>query len=198
MTKSRLTVAIFAGSSTPTDPTIIAAAEALGTSLGKQGIDLVYGGGTGGVMGAVAIAAAKAGSHVTAIVLEKYAHEEQIAGAVQIQVATEQERFTLFTTHNKPAACIVLPGGPGSLREALQGLEKAVYEDGAPLLMLNIGTYLSGIQQYFEAAVNGGLIRADRAGKLATITPETDIRKMLGSQTVSTGSIPAHRKTPSP
>lgn len=195
MTKTPLTVAIFAGSSTPKDAAVMSAATELGTSLGAQGIDIVYGGGTGGVMGAVAEAAAKAGSHVTAIVLEKYADEAQIPGAAQIHVTTEQERFALLTTHNNPAACIALPGGPGSLREALQGLEKAVYEDGAPVLLLDVGTYLSGIRQYFESAVTGGLIRADRANKLQSITPDTDIRAALAP---AVPPKPAQRKTPSP
>jgi predicted Rossmann-fold nucleotide-binding protein len=50
----RPVIALFAGSSPPKDPAILAAAEALGTALGKQGFDLIYGAGTQGVMDAVA------------------------------------------------------------------------------------------------------------------------------------------------
>jgi hypothetical protein len=49
---------------------------------------------------------------VTAVVLEKYAHEEQVAGATLIAVKTEQERFVLLSSHGAPVACLVIPGGP--------------------------------------------------------------------------------------
>lgn len=176
----RPVVALFAGSSTPKDPAILAAAEALGTALGKQGIDLIYGAGTQGVMGAVAKAAAAAGSHVTAVVLEKYAHEEQIAGATLIAVKTEQERFALLSSHGSPIACLVMPGGPGSLREALQGLEKAIYENGAPVVLVEAGPYLEGVRAYFNHAVTAGMIRSDRADKLLDMKPDSDLRKLLG------------------
>lgn len=176
----RPVVALFAGSSTPKDPAILAAAEALGTALGKQGFDLIYGAGTQGVMGAVAKAAAAAGSHVTAVVLEKYAHEEQIAGATLIAVKTEQERFALLSSHGNPVACLVMPGGPGSLREALQGLEKAVYENGAPVVLVETGPYLDGVRQYFNHAVAAGMIRSDRTDKLLGMKPDSDLRKLLG------------------
>jgi len=177
---SRPVVALFAGSSTPKDPVVMAAAEALGTALGRQGFDLIYGAGTQGVMGAVAKAAAAAGSHVTAVVLEKYAHEEQIAGSTLIAVKTEQERFALLSSHGNPVACLVMPGGPGSVREALQGLEKAVYENGAPVVLVEAGPYLDGIRQYFNHAVAAGMIRADRADKLRSIAPDGDLRALLG------------------
>jgi hypothetical protein len=176
----RPVVALFAGSSTPKDPAVMAAAEAVGTALGRQGFDLVYGAGTQGVMGAVAKAAAAAGSHVTAVVLEKYAHEEQIAGATLLAVKTEQERFALLSSHGNPVASLVMPGGPGSLREALQGLEKAVYENGAPVVLVKAGPYLDGIRQYFDNAVAAGMIRSDRADKLRSMTPGDDLRGILG------------------
>ncbi|MBW7910693.1 MAG: LOG family protein [Alphaproteobacteria bacterium] len=179
---SRPVIALFAGSSTPKDPAIMAAAEKLGRMLGAQGFDLIYGAGTQGVMGAVAKAAAAAGSHITAVVLDKYAHEEQIAGATLIKVASEQERFALLSSHGNPVASLVMPGGPGALREALQGLEKAVYENGAPLVLVDIGNYLSGIRQYFAEAVAGGLIREDRAGKLLSMPPDGDLKALLSPQ----------------
>ena len=179
---SRPVVALFAGSSTPKDPAIMAAAEKLGTTLGQLGFDLIYGAGTQGVMGAVAKAAAAAGSHVTAVVLEKYAHEEQIAGAALIQVKTEQERFALLSSHGNPVASLVMPGGPGALREALQGLEKAIYDTGAPVVLIEAGPYLDGIRQYFLLAVAGGLIREDRAGKLLSMPPDGDLKALLSPQ----------------
>ncbi|TAL37159.1 MAG: hypothetical protein EPN97_05700 [Alphaproteobacteria bacterium] len=160
-------VAIFAGSSTPKDPAIMEAATLLGKKLGEAGFDLVYGAGTGGVMGAVAKAAQAAGAHVTAVVLHQYRDEEQLPGATVINVMTEQERFHILSTHRSPLAYFALPGGPGSLRETLQQLEKGVYEGNtAPVVLVQVGQYLDGIKQYFDAAIAAGLIKPDKKDRL--------------------------------
>jgi len=159
----RPVITIFAGFGTPSDPVILQGAEALGAA----GYDIVYGGGgLEGVMGTVARAAQAAGAGVTAVILEQYAHEEQLPGAAQVHVKTEQDRFAMLTTHGAPIAAFVLPGGPGTMREAMQALEKGVYEDGPPLILARVGDYLEGISQYFNAAVEAGLIRAEKADKL--------------------------------
>ncbi len=196
---SRPVVCLFAGSSTPKDPVILQAAQTLGTALGAQGFDLIYGAGTQGVMGAVAQAAAKAGSNITAVVFQKYAHEEQIPGATLIPVDTEQERFAAFMAAKNLVACLALPGGPGSLREALQGLEAAVYEDAAPLILVEAGPYLDGIKHYFAHAVEGGLIRPDRQAKLKTMAPDADLRQILAAP-ASQAPQPqtGTKKTPAP
>jgi len=157
MTSHRPKICVFAGAATPSDPAIIAAARQLGAQVGEGGYDLIYGGGTEGVMGAVASAAQAAGARITAITLRQYAHKPQLAEADITVVETELERFYLFTQQS-PVAKFVLPGGPGSLREALQGLETAVYEDGPPVILVKVGEYLKGIKMYFDQALGSGLI----------------------------------------
>ena len=180
MTTNRQQICIFAGSGTPSDPAIMAAAQKLGTQLGEGGYDLVYGGGTGGVMGAVAQAACAAGADVTAVTLEKYSHETQIDGAKVHTVVTEAERFKYFSA-SAPAAYFVLPGGPGSLREALQGLEEAVYGTGAPVILVKVGAYLDGIKQYFDLAVAAGMIKADKKDCLKIWSVDKGLDTVLAS-----------------
>lgn len=165
-TPKKPVVAIFAGSSTPQDAKITAAAKDLGTKLGLAGYDITYGGGLQGVMGEVAKAAAAAGAKVTAVVLARYAHEEQLPGATMIPVETEQERFKTMTTLNAPLGFFALPGGPGTMREVMQGLELAVYDGGPPVILVKVGAYLDGLKATFDTAVAGGLIKPAQAGKL--------------------------------
>lgn len=176
-------VAIFAGSSTPRDHTIMEAAALLGRKLGEAGFDLVYGAGTGGVMGAVAKAAQAAqaaGAHVTAVVVHEYRHEEQLPGATIINVMTEQERFLLLSTHRSPVAYFALPGGPGSLRETLQQLEKGVYEGvPAPVILVQVGAYMDGIKQYFDAAIAAGLIKAEKKDRLKLWPATGDLAEVI-------------------
>jgi cytokinin riboside 5'-monophosphate phosphoribohydrolase len=172
---ARPSVSIFAGSSLPKDPVIMEAATQLGRKLGEAGYDVVYGGGTQGVMGEVARAAQAAGAAVTALCLEKYSYEEQLAGATIVPVRDEQDRFDKLSTLGNPVAFFVLPGGPGALREALQGLEKAVYENGPPVILVQAGAYLDGIKQYFDLALAGGLIKGDKKDKLRLWAVDRDI-----------------------
>lgn len=173
-------ISIFAGSSTPKDPAIMEAAALLGKKLGEAGLDLIYGAGTGGVMGAVAKAAQAAGAHVTAVVLHQYRDEEQLPGATIINVMTEQERFHILSTHRNPLAYFALPGGPGSLRETLQQLEKGVYEGNpAPVVLVQVGQYLDGIKQYFDAAIAAGLIKADKKDRLKLWPATGDLAEVV-------------------
>lgn len=173
-------ISIFAGSSTPKDPAIMEAAALLGKKLGEAGFDLVYGAGTGGVMGAVAKAAQAAGAHVTAVVLHQYREEEQLPGATIVNVMTEQERFQILSTHRSPVAYFALPGGPGSLRETLQQLEKGVYEGNrAPVVLVQVGQYLDGIKQYFDAAIAAGLIKPDKKDRLKLWPATGDLAEVV-------------------
>ncbi len=169
------TVTLFAASKLPRGATIAAAAEELGQKLAIAGFDINYGGGTGGLMGKAAGAAADAGGRINAFVLERYADEEQIPGANIVRINTEQERFSLMSTYQKPVAMIVLPGGPGALREALQALEAAVYDQGPPVILIKVGSFLNGIKDFFEQAVGEGLVREEHKDKLKLLTVKETI-----------------------
>lgn len=164
------TITVFAGSRLPDDLQAIDAANELGEALGRAGIGIHYGAGTQGLMGQVAQAVARTGGRVFAYVLDRYKDEPQIAGAVCKTVTTEQERFTCMTTTLQPMAMIVLPGGPGAMREALQALEGAVYDQGPPVILIKTGPYLDGIKHYFDHAVKSGFVKREHEDKLKLLT----------------------------
>lgn len=61
-------IAVFCGSKPGADPRHMATATALGQAMGARGIELIYGGGRVGLMGAVADGVRDAGGHVTGII----------------------------------------------------------------------------------------------------------------------------------
>ena len=178
MPTTRPLICVFAGSATPNDPVIPETAEALGKAIGEGGYDIICGGSIG-VMGAVALAAHKAGAHVTTVILEKYAGEEQIAGATVLTVKTEAERFSQLTSYKNPVGLFVLPGSAGTLREAMQGLEKAIYEDGPSVILAKTADYLDGISHFFNHAMTAGLIKESRKGALREWVPGQSILEVL-------------------
>ena len=61
-------ICVYCGSSPGRDESYIQAGRVLGRSIVQAGLRLVYGGGTRGIMGAVAEGAIKAGGQVTGII----------------------------------------------------------------------------------------------------------------------------------
>lgn len=172
---------VMAGSSDPADPLIKHIAEILGQRIGAEGYDIIYGGGTSGVMGCVATSARDAGANVRAITLEKYSHEPQIVGANISVVTTEAERFAAFAATENLAAFIALPGGPGSIREVMQALELAVYENGAPVILAQTADYLDGIEHYFQRALEAGMIKPEKANCLRTWNPHLTLVQIINA-----------------
>jgi predicted Rossmann-fold nucleotide-binding protein len=140
-------------------------------------------------MGAVAEAAQAAGANVTAVTIEKYAHEPQLGGVKIIPVKTEAARFNSFLAE-QPVALFVLPGGPGSLREAMQGLENAIYENGPPVILVKVGQYLKGIKQYFNQAVLGGMVKAEKKDCLKVWTVGTPLKNVVQGSPAATSPPP--------
>ncbi|TJW67005.1 MAG: TIGR00730 family Rossman fold protein, partial [Mesorhizobium sp.] len=61
-------ICVYCGSSPGRDVTYAKAGHLLGRSIAKSGLRLIYGGGTRGIMGAVAEGAMRAGGKVTGII----------------------------------------------------------------------------------------------------------------------------------
>ena len=87
MTKIR-TVCVYCGSGAGTNPRFLEAAIALGKLLAENGIRLVYGGGSVGMMGAVAAAVLDHGGSVTGIIPEFLTRKENALNRVQEMIVT--------------------------------------------------------------------------------------------------------------
>lgn len=154
-------ICVFAGSQMPSDPVereaAVAAAQALGEAIGREGYDILYGGGPNGLMGVVARAANKTGAHVNVITLERFSSDVEIEGADRVVAKNEFERFPWFL-ERKPLAFFVLPGGTGTMREALQALETIVYDGAPPVVFVRVGDFMKGIRDAFKNSVKTGFV----------------------------------------
>src|ERR1700745_346899 len=93
------TVCVYCGSGPGTNPRFIEAASALGKALAESGIRLVFGGGSVGMMGAVATAVLDHGGMVTGIIPDFLTLRENALTRVQEMVVTpdmhERKRLVL-------------------------------------------------------------------------------------------------------
>ena len=152
-------VCVFCGSHLGDDPAYEAAARALGETLAKAGIELVYGGGHVGLMGSVADAALAAGGQVTGV-MPKALVEREIAhtGLTRLHVVgSMHERKATMSELSE--GFVALPGGTGTLEEFFEVLTWAqLGEHGKPCGLLNVAGYYDPLLAVFDHMVNSGFL----------------------------------------
>ena len=116
------TVCVYCGSGPGTNPRFMEAATLLGKSLAAGGVGLVYGGGSIGLMGAVATAVLDHGGTVTGIIPEFLTKKENMLGRVQELVVTHDMHERKRLMFERSDAFVALPGGIGTLEELVEQL----------------------------------------------------------------------------
>ncbi|MGD9815294.1 MAG: TIGR00730 family Rossman fold protein [Hyphomonadaceae bacterium] len=114
-------ICVYCGSSETTKPEYLALATRFGEALAQRGLRLVYGGGSVGLMGRCARAALAAGGDVLGIMPRFLERREIVLGdAPHRMVDTMHERKHIMFEESD--AFVVLPGGIGTLEEAVETL----------------------------------------------------------------------------
>lgn len=157
-------IGVFCGAK-PSKPQYMELASEFGTWLGAAGMDLVYGGGSTGLMGAVASSARDAGSYVTGVVPHHLLGEEgeQPQQVELVVVRSMHERKALM--YRLSDAFVTLPGGMGTLDELMEISTWAKLDlHSKPVLVLNSGGFFDGLLGLLDHAVREGMMSpADRA-----------------------------------
>jgi hypothetical protein len=136
------TVCVYCGSSAGTDPAFIAAARRFGELLARERVGLVYGGGTRGMMGAVAASVLEHGGHVTGIIPEFLRTKEGIQSTAQEIIVTPDMHVRKQTMFERADAFVALPGGIGTLEELVEQMTWAqLGRHRKPILILNIAEF---------------------------------------------------------
>ena len=119
--RSMRSVCVYCGSSESTRPAYHDLATRFGQALAERGLRLVYGGGSIGLMGRCARAAHGAGGEVLGVMPRFLERREIVLTDVPHRmVDTMHERKLIM--FNEADAFVVLPGGIGTLEEAVEML----------------------------------------------------------------------------
>jgi len=113
-------ICVFCGSSDGRDPTYRRAAEILGTAMAENGIRLIYGGGSIGLMGATARAVLAAGGAVTGIIPEFLLRREIMLDGVEDFHIVPDMHTRKQMMFERADAFVALPGGIGTLEEVVE------------------------------------------------------------------------------
>ena len=115
-------VTVFCGSKPGNDALYVNEAKALGSQLAQKGIELVYGGGNKGIMGAVANACLDAGGKVIGVIPKLLLEWEAQHNGLTELIVTESMHARKLLLYDKCDVAIVLPGGMGTLDELFEML----------------------------------------------------------------------------
>ena len=110
-------LAVFCGSKNGNNPVYINHAKELGSHLAKKNITLIYGGGSTGIMGAVADAMMENGGKVIGVITKKLVDwEHQHEGITDLSIVDDMH-IRKQRMYDLCDAAVILPGGVGTLDE---------------------------------------------------------------------------------
>jgi uncharacterized protein (TIGR00730 family) len=133
---------VYCGSSPGTDPAFVQAAQSFGKILADNDIRLVYGGGSGGLMGALARAVLQHGGAVTGVTPEFLTKRERSRAGAHDLVVTRDMHERKREMFERADGFVALPGGIGTLEELVEQLTWAqLGRHKKPILIANINGY---------------------------------------------------------
>jgi hypothetical protein len=180
---------VYCGASPGTDPGFLALADGVGRLLAEQGIDVVYGGGRVGLMGALADGALAAGGRVTGVMPKglferEIAHRElselRVVGSMHERKALMAELADGFMT---------LPGGFGTLDELCEIITwTQLGLHNKPIGIVNYAGFFDPLLAMFDRSVANGFIRQDFRDRILVAADPSALLVIMRAYTAPTAN----------
>lgn len=171
-------ICVYCGSGPGKDPVFVAAAKALGAEMARENIQLVYGGGSIGLMGTIAGSVLANGGRVVGIIPEFLSARERAMRDADELIITRDMHERKRTMFERADAFVALPGGVGTLEEIVEMLTwSQLGQHDKPILLANISGFWEPLIALFrhmhelEFIREGLMLRYDVADKVEDIVP---------------------------
>jgi len=195
-TNSIKTVCVYCGSGPGTDPQFIEAASALGKAFAENGIGLVYGGGSLGLMGAVANGVLDHGGKVTGIIPDFLIAREHMLDRAQELIVTKNMHERKQLMFEQSDAFVALPGGIGTLEELVEQMTWAqLGRHTKPVLLANIGNFWEPLLSLLSHMRQKEFIRQGLAVNFLTANRVEDIVPKLQAAALNAQPAPSAAET---
>jgi len=176
MTPPKHRLCVYCGSSTGNRPEYAEGARLLGQAMAAQGIGLVYGGGSLGLMGEVARAVRDSGGHVTGIIPDFLVSKERMLEGVSELIVTRTMHERKMGMFERSTGFVALPGGIGTLEELAEILTWAQLQQHArPVILVDILNFWSPLTRMFADMTGNGFIRPGFEVKLDVVKTATEV-----------------------
>ncbi|MDN2567173.1 TIGR00730 family Rossman fold protein [Aquibium sp. A9E412] len=159
-------ICVYCGSSAGRDQTYSDAGRTLGRALADNGLRLVYGGGTKGIMGAVAEGCLASGGKVTGIIPRFLMAKEATAEALEHLddlIVTEDMHTRKHRMFEESDAFVALPGGIGTVEEIVEIMTWAqLGRHRKPIVFANIAGFWDPFLTLMSHMREQGFIHSSR------------------------------------
>jgi uncharacterized protein (TIGR00730 family) len=154
-------ICVYCASGPGNDPAFMEAATRFGRILAENGVRLVYGGGSVGLMGALADSVLDHGGAVTGVIPDFLVNREHMLLRVQERVITRDMHERKRVMFERADAFVALPGGVGTLEELVEQLTWAqLGRHKKPILILNVARFWDPLCQLLDQMEKLDFIRA--------------------------------------
>lgn len=180
-------VTVFCGSGSGKNPAFVKAAHDFGQTLAENKIRLVFGGGSFGLMGAVATAVLGHGGEVTGVIPRYLEEKEQPLQCSELIFTDDTDvmaaRKKIFFDRERVQGIVVLPGGMGTLDELSEALTlEQLGRIAIPVVLANIAGFWNHQIAQIEHMREEGLIRPGLDFKQLVVDKVEDIIPKLLEQ----------------
>jgi uncharacterized protein (TIGR00730 family) len=135
-------ICVYCASGPGNNPAFMDAAKSFGRILAENRIRLVYGGGSVGLMGAIADSVLDHGGAVTGIIPDFLVNREHMLVRVQERIVTRDMHERKRVMFERADAFVALPGGVGTLEELVEQMTWAqLGRHKKPILILNVARF---------------------------------------------------------
>lgn len=155
-------ICVYCGSQPGRDPAYMEAGRALGKAIADNGLRLVYGGGTRGIMGAVASGVLANGGEVIGIIPEFLVDMEATRhslGQLNELIVTKDMHERKHKMFERSDAFVTLPGGVGTLEEIVEIMTWAqLGRHAKPMVFANINGFWNPMLELIRHMRDEGFI----------------------------------------
>ncbi|MEZ2129125.1 MULTISPECIES: TIGR00730 family Rossman fold protein [unclassified Sinorhizobium] len=155
-------ICVYCGSRPGHNAVHMAAGRALGKAIAESGLRLVYGGGTKGIMGAVAGGVLSHGGQVTGIIPEFLVDMEATRhslGQLSELIITPDMHTRKHAMFERADAFVALPGGIGTLEEIVEIMTWAqLGQHEKPMIFANIDGFWNPMMELLRHMAEEGFL----------------------------------------
>lgn len=156
---------VYCGSSNDVDPRHLEGAAELGRLAARRGVEIVFGGGHVGLMGALADGALAEGGRVTGVIPEHLKSRELGHEGVSELIVVDSMHARKKRMFELSDAFCVLPGGFGTLDEAFEIITwKQLELHDKPVVLVNLAGYWDPLLDMFDHQIGAGYVRPRHTG----------------------------------
>ena len=175
-----MNITVYLGATPGNDPALEPAVRALGTWIGKNGHNLVYGGSKCGLMGMLAESVLEAGGKVTGVEPKFFVDDGFVYDAITELIVTKDMSERKAKMIGLGDAFIAFPGGTGTLEEITEIMSKvALRHLDAPCILYDLNGYYTGLRMLLDRMLESELSTSEKLSGITFAKSLDDIARVL-------------------